>query len=259
MEAARAEILAQHAELMKKNWFELLGVKKDTPLDEIKSAYFKLAKQYHPDRFLAVMKDDELAKVRELASRVNQAFQDLRSEEKRQEYLKKLADPEREKKKLEASAIIEAMIDHEKGRLAFKQANFEQAIQHFQRAIALHGTEAEYHFLLAQSLQRARGLDNAANRHAVEVGLRKAIELQPNNASYRIGIGHYWKARGDVTKALGYYREALKIDPKSHEAMREIRLFESRKEKEREERKNAAAPRRSGLSFAAEKLRFGAR
>lgn len=255
IEAARAEILAQHAELMKKNWFELLGVKQDAPLDEIKSAYFKLAKQYHPDRFVATMSESELAKVRELSSRVNQAFQDLRSDASRQEYIKKLIDPEREKKRLEASAIIEAMIDHEKGRAALKQSNFEQALQHFQRAAALHPGEAEYHFMIAQSLQRARGVENSSNRAAIESELRKAVDLQPNNAGYRIGIGHYWKARGEPEKALGHYKEALKLDPKNHEAIREIRLFESRKEKAREERKRAAPPGgRSGLG-----VRFGLR
>ncbi len=255
IEAARAEILAQHAELMKKNWFELLGVKQDAPLEDIKSAYFKLAKQYHPDRFVATMSDGELAKVRELSSRVNQAFQDLRTEAGRQEYIKKLVDPEREKKRLEASAIIEAMIDHEKGRAALKQSNFELALQHFQRASALHPGEAEYHFMIAQSLQRARGVENSTNRAAIEAELRKAVDLQPNNAGYRIGIGHYWKARGEPDKAMGHYKEALKLDPRNHEAIREIRLFESRKEKARDERKRAASSGgRSGLG-----VRFGLR
>ncbi|MBK7977710.1 MAG: J domain-containing protein [Deltaproteobacteria bacterium] len=246
----RAEILAQHAELTKKNWFELLGVKQDAPLDEVKSAYFKLAKQYHPDRFVATMSESELAKVRELSSRVNQAFQDLRNETTRQEYLKKLADPEREKKRLEASGIIEAMIDHEKGRMALKQSNFELALQHFQRASALHPGEAEYHFMIAQSLQRARGVENSSNRAAIESELRKAVDLQPNNAGYRIGIGHYWKARGEMEKAFGHYKEALKLDPKNHEAIREIRPSESRKEKEREERKRAAPSSRAGSARA---------
>ncbi|MDE6691089.1 MAG: DnaJ domain-containing protein [Clostridia bacterium] len=33
----------------KKNYYDVLGVAKDATPDQIKSAYRKLAKQYHPD------------------------------------------------------------------------------------------------------------------------------------------------------------------------------------------------------------------
>ncbi|MDE7372850.1 MAG: DnaJ domain-containing protein [Clostridia bacterium] len=36
---------------MAKNYYEILGIKKGASADEIKSAYRKLAKQYHPDMF----------------------------------------------------------------------------------------------------------------------------------------------------------------------------------------------------------------
>lgn len=64
---------------MAKNYYDILGVDKNASQSDIKSAYFKLAKKYHPD----VNKDPEaVAKFKE----INEAYSCLSDEQKRKNY-----------------------------------------------------------------------------------------------------------------------------------------------------------------------------
>lgn len=65
---------------MAKNFYDVLGVSKDASADEIKSAYRKLAKKYHPD--LNKDNPDAAAKFKE----VNEAYEVLGDEQKRSNY-----------------------------------------------------------------------------------------------------------------------------------------------------------------------------
>jgi len=62
------------------DYYRLLGVDKDTPVQKIRDAYRKLAYQYHPDRNPG---DTDSA---EKMKRVNEAYSILSNPEKRQEY-----------------------------------------------------------------------------------------------------------------------------------------------------------------------------
>lgn len=62
---------------MKKDYYEILGVKKDASKEEIQRAFHKLAHKYHPDK-----KGGDEAKFKE----VNEAYQTLADEKKRQQY-----------------------------------------------------------------------------------------------------------------------------------------------------------------------------
>lgn len=63
-----------------KNYYKILGLEKTTTQDEIKTAYRKLAKKYHPD----LNQNDE--KLQEKFKEINEAYEVLSDEKKRKQY-----------------------------------------------------------------------------------------------------------------------------------------------------------------------------
>lgn len=66
--------------MAKRDYYEILGVKKDAPEDEIKKAYRKLARKYHPD----VNPDDKQAEAK--FKEASEAYAVLGDKEKRAQY-----------------------------------------------------------------------------------------------------------------------------------------------------------------------------
>jgi molecular chaperone DnaJ len=66
--------------MTKKDYYEILGVKRNSSDKEIKKAYRKLAQKYHPD----LNKDDKAAEER--FKDINEAYQTLSDKEKRSQY-----------------------------------------------------------------------------------------------------------------------------------------------------------------------------
>jgi DnaJ-class molecular chaperone len=65
-----------------KNYYETLGVKKDASQEDIKNAYRKMARKYHPD----MVKDSEKADAEKKFKEINEAYQVLSDSEKRKMY-----------------------------------------------------------------------------------------------------------------------------------------------------------------------------
>ena len=63
----------------KKDYYDVLGVSKESSEADIKKAYRKLAKEYHPDH-------NKSADAEERFNEVREAYEVLSSEQKRQAY-----------------------------------------------------------------------------------------------------------------------------------------------------------------------------
>ena len=70
-----------------KDYYEILGVNKDSSQDDIKKAYRNLAKQYHPDK----TKGDKVAE--EKFKEVSEAYENVGNEDNRKKYDRKQATP----------------------------------------------------------------------------------------------------------------------------------------------------------------------
>ncbi len=66
---------------MAEDYYDILGVSKDASKDEIKKAYRKKAKKYHPDR-----NPDNAEEAREKFKKISEAYEVLADDEKRQRY-----------------------------------------------------------------------------------------------------------------------------------------------------------------------------
>ncbi len=70
---------------MAKNYYEILGVDKSATADQLKSAYRKLAKKYHPDLYTS-KSDAEKREAEEKFKEVNHAYEVLSDDQKRAAY-----------------------------------------------------------------------------------------------------------------------------------------------------------------------------
>src|SRR6187401_2373230 len=79
------------------DYFQILKIEPTaSPLD-IKNAYFRESRLYHPDQFLSLPDGDGKRAVAKIYKRINEAFVCLRDDRKRVKYATDLAGPEREK------------------------------------------------------------------------------------------------------------------------------------------------------------------
>ena len=93
-----SDLLDRTARLASLDYFEVLKLSPTAVPVDIKRAFYRESRTYHPDRFFQL--DDALLKdrVHELYKRVTEAYFVLRDDVKRRRYLQDLASPERAQK-----------------------------------------------------------------------------------------------------------------------------------------------------------------
>jgi tetratricopeptide (TPR) repeat protein len=102
--------------------------------------------------------------------------------------------------------------------LAQEPERFDEAIEHYERAIRLSPRFAEAHYNLGNAYRRQGRHEDAARRY------RDALDLRPDFAPALRGLGQSLDSLGRPEEAIGWYRKAADADPELWEARNDLAL-----------------------------------
>ena len=236
----RVETLFKHAG--GHTHYEVLAVGRSATPDEIKRAYYSLAKRFHPDRFRRETDDALLARIESAFSRIAQAYEVLKDATARAAYDLKInrssvaapadstsrtteggdatppaAPPVAPTSETNLNAQAEAKF--KQGVAALERGDAETAAKLFSEAALLVPSQSRYRAYHGCALAQ-----NRRTRRRAEAELQAAVTLEPNNADYRVMLAVLYRDIGLRRRALDELKHALSLSP-NHDAAR--RLFQT--------------------------------
>lgn len=198
--------------------YQVLGVTVLSTAVEIKKAYFRLAKSYHPDRHFDPAMADLKQKLETLFDRVHKAYTILSDQAQRTEYDREAKKPKADEGFVEKRAegyqedyrdkVLRAAEQFANGMKDFKTGNYWGAVEAFTWATRLDPIKAPYFYYQGICLANI-----PRRKHEAEESLQKAIELDPTKIEYHLELSNLYIRSNLRTKAVGVLHNALNHHP----------------------------------------------
>jgi curved DNA-binding protein CbpA len=208
------------------DYYDVLGIGRASDDDEIKRAYYEIAKRFHPDRFHQDQGSKFHLKLQSSFARVSQAYDNLRDPKLRAAHDRKFegtaaaaagnADP----LKADPNAGTlrqQAETRFQQGLAALQNGNAKSALVLCAQAAKMFPTEARYRAGYGQALAQDKD-----KRHQADAELKEAIRLEPKNPTFLIILGEFYGDQGYTLRAIAEFERALAIDPDNVIAQRRL-------------------------------------
>ncbi|MBL0213053.1 MAG: DnaJ domain-containing protein [Myxococcales bacterium] len=223
--AARLIVLEQGAD-----YFALLGVPWDAPIELVRSTYLNLVRQLHPDKLAELDVDDPAGNATRLFAAMGNAFSVLTDPVRREEYVASISGGEPTAPRTTTAdelARAPAMEAFRKGEAALRRDEPHEAIAHFQRAVELAPQDVDMHAMHAWAQFCA---STEKEKTAVETRryLERAINKSPKPVAARFLLGRVERMLGRDREALRHFQIVLEIQASHAEARSEVRAIEAR-------------------------------
>lgn len=227
----RAELTTLLERLGHPSPFHKLGIGRDASEDEIRSAYMRLAKETHPDRYAAASQA-----ARDLAEQafreVTRAYELLSDPVRLVSYRE---DPTRDRKEAqaleEAQRAIGAEREFQKGEARLRSHDWSGALTHFERAVELYPDEGEYIAYCGYAYYLTHGHADDVFRKAFAM-VKQGAKLAPDREKPYLFLGRLCQAASRLELAERMFTKAVECRPDSIEALRELRLLQMRRPKQ---------------------------
>jgi tetratricopeptide (TPR) repeat protein len=233
-QAKRREITEAYETLRAKSHFEALGIERTATEAQVKEAYFRLAKRFHPDTHHDPNMADLRDKLETVFIRLGEAYEVLRNARSRAAYESELAsraprpsapDPRAAPAAAPPPAPVAAMdpaVATQSARRAEKfmaEEKYWDAIQLLEPAVSvLEGKpKQKARLLLARAYTK-----NPNWIHQAEETLHEVVKDDPKNVDAYLALGQLYKAGGLRSRAVSMFRKVLELKPENEEALAEL-------------------------------------
>lgn len=229
----RAEIERKAKTIDKEDYFEILGITRESSIDDAKNAYFQLAKTWHPDRLPADLGDmkNDVARVFTLMA---EAYQTLTDQDRRVKYMQLMREgggtPEDQ---AEVARVMEASNSFAKAEFFVGKNQFAEAELHAKRAFELDPQTPD-HVALWVWVQANKADRRESGRFDDLLPRLDAIVADnPRNERARFYRAMMLKMAGRTGDAMRDFKEIAEQNPRHIEATREVRLYTMRSERDK--------------------------
>jgi eukaryotic-like serine/threonine-protein kinase len=249
-ETRRREIQELHDGLRTKDHFEILGIPRTSTADEVKDAYFRLARPYHPDAPLDPSLEDMREKRSAVFIRLGEAYEVLRSPTSRARY-ENAFSPRRAPRTDPAAAAPAAApappvaapaaptpanaqsratlaaSDVAKAQRLITGEKYWDAIQLLEEAIPNLDPTASRR---ARVLLARAYMKNPKWRHRAEEVLGEVVREAPDAPEPYLALGEIYRGAQLRARAAAMYRKVLQISPRNEEALNALRAIDAENE-----------------------------
>lgn len=202
-------------------FYDILGVDSDAGTEELKRSYFRLARNFHPDRYHAEG-GETLRRVQQAFTELAQAHETLKNDASREMYDYRMRKELAEREKLRESGgerdlRTEQATEHfDKGFSLLMEAEVERALPFLARAAHFAPKVARFRAYYGKALSA-----DEKQQHKAEGEIQAALRIEPDNATFRIMLAEFFiqnnllkRAEGELTRLLAKYptnREAREL------------------------------------------------
>jgi curved DNA-binding protein CbpA len=204
--------------MVEKDYYKVLGVGPNASQEEIKKAFFQLAKKYHPDRHRGRRGGEYEVKFAE----INEAYNVLKDDEAKSKYDRSYHLIGQQKKKSEKGRYKADEL-YKTALKAVKIHDVNSAIDLLKAAIRLEPERAEFYSCLGLTLS-----EKPHRLHEAREMCEKAVEIEPYGVQNYINLGMVYKRAGLRIRAQKQFERVLQWDPGNPTARKELGLSEER-------------------------------
>lgn len=224
-EVRRLNELHDNLKSGKLNYYQYLGLDDKASKEVIREAYFKMAKQFHPDK-VSSEGEDMMEKANFVFTSINRAYEVLSNQDQKSEYDAAGQKDANSPVEDDSPPAEKASNAYKSAQTFYKKNELVKACALLEEAVKNDSEKGNYHYML--------GLCQASislKRRDAEKSFLKAAELNPWDSKPLIALAKFFVQEGLKSRAVHYLQQAQQIDPENKGIVRMYEELTGKKKK----------------------------